>query len=54
MTADSESFRNGGDRVRPGWATALASAVGLAFGPSVVKRYLGLRRYGRQRLDEAA
>ena len=37
MTADGESFRDDNGRVRPGWAAALASAVGLAFGPSVLQ-----------------
>lgn len=37
MIVDGESLRDGGGRVRPGWATALASAVGLAFGPSVLQ-----------------
>lgn len=37
MTTDAESFRDEDGRVRAGWATALASAVGLAFGPSVLQ-----------------
>lgn len=37
MTVDGESLRDGSGRVRPGWATAFASAVGLAFGPSVLQ-----------------
>ena len=37
MTANGESFRDGSGRLRPGWATAFASAVGLAFGPSVLQ-----------------
>lgn len=37
MTADAESFRDVHGRVRTGWAAALASAVGLAFGPSVLQ-----------------
>lgn len=37
MPADAESFRDEAGRIRAGWATALASAVGLAFGPSVLQ-----------------
>lgn len=37
MPADAESFRDDAGRIRAGWATALASAVGLAFGPSVLQ-----------------
>lgn len=35
--AGSESLRGPDGRVRPGWATAFASAVGLAVGPSVLQ-----------------
>lgn len=35
--AGAESLRGPDGRVRPGWATAFASAVGLAFGPSVLQ-----------------
>ena len=37
MIVDGESLRDQGGRFRPGWATVLASAVGLAFGPSVLQ-----------------
>ena len=33
----TESLRGPDGRVRPGWATAFASAIGLAFGPSVLQ-----------------
>lgn len=33
----AESFRDDAGQVRAGWATALGSAVGLAFGPSVLQ-----------------
>lgn len=35
--AGAESLRGADGRVRPGWATAFASAVGMAFGPSVLQ-----------------
>ena len=37
MGVRPESFRDASGRIRPGWATALGSAVGLAFGPSVLQ-----------------
>ena len=37
MTVGGESLRDEGGRIRAGWATALASAIGLAFGPSVLQ-----------------
>ena len=37
VDAGAESLRGPDGRVRPGWATAFASTVGLAFGPSVLQ-----------------
>lgn len=37
MDAAPESLRGPDGRIRPGWRTALASVVGLAFGPSVLQ-----------------